>query len=584
VPGVSLVIAGHGLVAMPPSLSSLTSRWVAANAATRRGVLQVVLVGLIHLTALLIMAWTEYELEHRLAFLLAWGLLNCFWLVLLRRPAVAAALSLAMIVVLIRLSKFKYGVVWMTLNFVDLMIIDQDTIAFLFTIFPSLRAIVLASIAAAIPILILLWHHDPFRIRRLTAGAGVAACLGGLIGLVHLAPMEAFEGFYGNNYVSHFARSGVEAISALLRDGYMESDPVVGDRLRSADQMACLPARKPPHIIMVHDESSFDIRRAPGVNVPPGYGAHFKSFDGKERNFLVEGNGGPSWYTEYNVLAGLSARSFGHFSYFVTRIAAGRVERGLPNSLRRCGYHTFSLYPALGAFMSAGSFQKTVGFETFLDARAMGTRDVEPDKFYYDVASKLLAREHANGPMFLYVYLAANHFPWDHRWRPDLAPQWKDLGNKSPIDEYLRRQTLSFQDYADFLARLKRDFPGEPFLIVRYGDHQPDFAANAVDPAADDAEVTRRLMSYDPRYFTTYYAIDAINFKPANTTSALDTIEGPYLPLIVQESAGLPLDPSFTEQKRILERCKGLFYGCAGGAEARRFNRLLIDAGLIKNL
>ena len=45
---------------------------------------------------------------------------------------------------------------------------------------------------------------------------------------------------------------------------------------------------------------------------------------------------------------------------------------------------------------------------------------------------------------------------------------------------------------------------------------------------------------------------------------------------------GLPLDPSFAEQKRILERCNGLFYRCAGGAEARRFNRLLIDAGLIK--
>ena len=46
----------------------------------------------------------------------------------------------------------------------------------------------------------------------------------------------------------------------------------------------------------------------------------------------------------------------------------------------------------------------------------------------------------------------------------------------------------------------------------------------------------------------------------------------------------LPLDPSFAEQKRIFKRCKGLFYACSGGAEARRFNRLLIDAGLIKRL
>ena len=64
-------------------------------------------------------------------------------------------------------------------------------------------------------------------------------------------------------------------------------------------------------------------------------------------------------------------------------------------------------------------------------------------------------------------------------------------------------------------------------------------------------------MTYDPRYFTTYYAIDAVNFKPADLSSALDTLEGPYLPLVVQEAAGLPLDPSFAEQKKILQRCKG---------------------------
>ena len=39
---------------------------------------------------------------------------------------------------------------------------------------------------------------------------------------------------------------------------------------------------------------------------------------------------------------------------------------------------------------------------------------------------------------------------------------------------------------------------------------------------------------------------------------------------------------SCSEQKKILKRCRGLFYLCAGGSEARRFNRLLIDAGLIQ--
>jgi len=284
------------------------------------------------------------------------------------------------------------------------------------------------------------------------------------------------------------------------------------------------------------------------------------------------------------VLAGLSARSFGRFAYFVTRIAAGRVNRGLPAALQHCGYRTFSLYPALGAFMSARSFQATTGVERFYDQHDLGARDLEPDSFFFNAAARMIGEQRAHGPMFLFVYLAANHFPWDHRYRPDLMTQWQDLGNPPPVDEYLRRQAMSAKDYAEFRARLKRDFPDDAFLIVRFGDHQPDFAASLIDPTLDDIGIAQRLTAYDPRYFTTYYAIDAINFTPVDTSSALDTLEGPYLPLVVQEAAGLPLDPSFAEQKNILLRCKGLFFGCANGAEASHFNRMLIDAGLIKNL
>lgn len=92
----------------------------------------------------------------------------------------------------------------------------------------------------------------------------------------------------------------------------------------------CQAARKLPHIILLHDESSFDITAAPGIKVPPGYRHHFESPDGKARKLIVEGVGGPSWFTEYNVLTGLSARSYGRFATSVTRIAAGHLGRGLP--------------------------------------------------------------------------------------------------------------------------------------------------------------------------------------------------------------------------------------------------------------
>jgi hypothetical protein len=143
---------------------------------------------------------------------------------------------------------------------------------------------------------------------------------------------------------------------------------------------------------------------------------------------------------------------------------------------------------------------------------------------------------------------------------------------------------LSAQDYSALLARLRHDFPTDSFLIVRFGDHQPEFAYRIIDPSLGEPAIARLLETFDPRYYTSYYAIDTVNYRPVDLSSALKTLDAPYLPLLVQEAAGVPLDPSFAEQKNILRRCQGLFYRCAGGAEARRFNRLLIDAGLIKGL
>src|SRR6266480_2468971 len=569
---------------MAPAPNPGPSASVAAGSIAAIGIWRLLAVAAPHLAALVVMFQTETDFGARTGFLLSWGILNFFWIALLRRPALSGALSLTLVAVLILLSRLKHDIVQMTANFVDLMVIDRDTAAFLFSIFPNLRWSVIGAALLIIPLMYALWSLDPFRIRRLPALAGKLACLAALVGYSLTWPDEAWRGYYDDGYLSKFARSGVTAVSDFINYGFMEADAVAVERLKVPLVDSCHATGRRPHIIMIHDESSFDIRQAPAIKVPPDYGSHFKSFDGKERKFLAESNGGPSWFTEYNVLAGLSSRSFGRFSYFVTRIASGRVERGLPLALRRCSYDTISLYPAFGAFMSARSFQTTTGIQHFYDAHDLGARDVEPDGFFYDKALKLIAEQPANTPLFTFVYLAANHFPWETKFRPDLLPAWSKPGNAPIVDEYLRRQTMSADDYAGFIASLKKKFPAQPFLIVRYGDHQPEFSSNLLDPGLDEAGLARKFDSYDPRYFTTYYAIDSVNFQPVKSPAVMDTVDAPYLPLVVQEAAGIPLDPSFEEQKNIMLRCKGVFYACKDGAEARRFNRLLIEAGFIKNL
>ncbi len=568
---------------MPPALSYLASRFVPAEAVSGRQALGLALLAAPNLAALAILAATETDLVPKAAFLLFWGLLVFTLAALLRRPAVAASVSLALVVVLILLSQFKHDKLLMTVNFVDLMVIDGDTTAFLLTVFPKLRWIVAAIAVVGCAALFAIWRLDPFRLRLRAAALASFACLAGLTVLSLSVPAEFFDDFFPRNYVSKFARSAIESLAYLTRNGILDSDGTASGRL-ATPAGPCAPARKLPHIVMLHDESSFDITAAPGIKVPAGYRRHFRSFDGKARKFVVEGAGGPSWFTEYNVLTGLSARSYGRFADSVTRIASGRVERGLPRALSRCGYKTFSLYPFHGAFIGARGFQTSAGIEHFLDMKDLGAKALEPDSFYFDKAAQIIARERGAGPLFLFVYSAANHFPWDFRYRPDLTPGWRDPGNAANIDEYLRRQAMTAHDYAAFLARLKSEFPGEPFLVVRFGDHQPEFAYRIVDPALNEAEIARRLDAFDPRYFTSYYAIDIVNFKPADLSSARETLDAAYLPIVIQEAAGVPLDPSFAEQKKILDRCHGRFYLCARGAEARRFNRLLIEAGSIKGL
>jgi len=572
---------------MPPALAVFSRGFAAAQVGGRHRMAFAALA-VLHLAALAILIWTEVDFVAKLAFLATWALVNFAWLIVLRRPAAAAALSLILVVVLVELSSFKHDVLLMTANFLDVMLIDSDTISFLLRIFPNLYWTVTILAALALPALVLLWWVDPYRVRLRSASLGAVGCLAVLSGLSFAMPLDREKAFDADEYVSQFARSAAVGMVDLMTRGLMESDSVAHGHLAPAAPAGCHPARRLPHIIMVLDESSFDISVVPGIEVPPGYQSHFRSFDGKSRSFVVEGAGGPTWYTEYNVLTGLSARSFGRFADFVTRIAAGHVTRSLPNALRHCGYRSFSLYPWLGAFLGARYFQKTLGIDHFIDAKDMHTSDIQPDEFYYNFTADLIRRERRQGPLFVLTYLMANHFPWSYRYRDDLVPDWRDLGNGevngNRIDEYLRRQEMSARDYRAFVARLRRDFPDEPFLIVRFGDHQPMFAKKIIDPKLDDAAIGRHIEAADPRFFTTYYAIDVVNFSPVDLGSAIDGLDAAYVPIVVLEAAGLPLDPSFAEQKRILQRCRGAFYQCAGGAEVRRFNRLLIDANLINGL
>src|SRR5690242_16735786 len=117
---------------MPPAIASLTTRLFDLPGQTRGRVARVALLAALHIAALAILIATESGPVAQLAFLLSWGFFNSCWIALTRRPTLAAAISLAWLVLLIVASQFKHHVLLMTMNFVDLMVIDWDTASFLF--------------------------------------------------------------------------------------------------------------------------------------------------------------------------------------------------------------------------------------------------------------------------------------------------------------------------------------------------------------------------------------------------------------------------------------------------------------------
>jgi len=54
---------------------------------------------------------------------------------------------------------------------------------------------------------------------------------------------------------------------------------------------------------------------------------------------------------------------------------------------------------------------------------------------------------------------------------------------------------MTAHDYREFTGRLKRDYPDQSFLVLRFGDHQPAISQKLLEPGIDQASLGKRLMT-----------------------------------------------------------------------------------------
>ncbi len=466
---------------------------------------------------------------------------------------------------------FFYLTSWSTFSF-----LWADQRRLVVTLFASLALLALAATLA--------WRVDATRVRRSRALVvlGAAALLTHL-GATYKGERRHMQFNFEALYVSSFFASWGETVEALWRGSLLEAaDRGSGPARLLKPMTACDPTTKPPHIVLIHQESLVPPALFPGLDYDKSVDGMFRSQDGLLHKMRVETYGGASWLTEFSILAGLSTQAFGGMRQFVQTFMVNKLTDTLPQNLAQCGYRNVLFYPMLKNFVSNEKFYNSIGLGEVFDLKAQGAKTAtERDRFYYGNALAEMERHVASSsqPMFTYIQTMSAHWPYDITFEPGQTVAGGGPGVHPEMHEYLRRVSLARIDYDYLMAELARRFPGERIVVVQYGDHQPT-ATRMLLGFGEATEAEDATMTRDALGFMTYFAVDGINYT-VPPLPPHDVVDVPYLGLVIQQAAGLPLSDAWRERAKLMTLCQGRNYGCTAQPSVLAFHRRMIDSGLI---
>ncbi len=489
------------------------------------------------------------------------------------------------------------GLVWLVVLIstakrgADLMVFHAYDLVFYLSDYDALTKIIThqtAWLAAGLTLLLTtVWlaqaarRLEPLRTDRF--GLMVATCaMAALASAISLTKEERrhTQFYWEDRYLSSFYSSFVETLQTLVQ-GEMVATARSSQRASLTPPEHCAPEHKPPHIILIHLESVFAPSQFAQLPYDKRLDQFFRSDDGLSHQLRVETYGGASWLTEFSVMTGLSTRAFGGMKSFVQTYMINRIGDTLPQVLTRCGYRNAMFYPMLKSFISAASFYRSVGIPLIFDAKDQNAPGVTArDQFYYANALDHIAKQLAetSAPTFTFIETMFTHWPYDEALEPqETVPGG---GNDPQMNEYLRRLWFSYQDFEELKRALHMRFPGEPFLIVGYGDHHPTVTQPLINiPKDRDAEDV--VLLPESAGFITPLILQGVGFK-LDTGLPAGPVDVAYVPSMILQAARLPLPPSHAERLSLMQRCEGRYFNCKSEAEIRDFHRRLANAGLLK--
>lgn len=502
-----------------------------------------------------------------------------------RRLLFASVVTFSLVALVLLVSFWKKSAMNMVLHSYDLFFyLNVGTIDFLWSDYRSYIVGAVSALVAATTLAVLAWRFDTTRCFRLASGLVMVLAV---VAAIRLEPQASADsgGFnmfsQDNSFASLFYLSWGETYRTLDRGQLIAAaaDTALHDFAATGK---CAPLTKPPHILLIHQESIVQPSLFPTLNYDRALDPFFLSSDGQLHKLLVETYGGGSWVTEFALLSGVSTKAFGAMRMFVQVFMQGRLKETLPQTLQSCGYRTTMLFPMDKGFLSLDRFYRSIGFSEILDRKAQGApTNRERDRFYFQNAIELMGQhfESSDRPLFLYVQTMAAHGPYDRTYMPEENVSGGDPGTSAEMSEYLRRAAMAKRDNDFLMDELKRRFPHEPVLVVRYGDHQPSATRDLINQQwGDESPVFREGAAPSP--YITFYAVTGHNYQVPPLPD-YDLLDVAFLGTVMLETAGLPLSDAQRERKRLMATCQGRYFGCEPRSEILAFHRRLINSGFV---
>jgi phosphoglycerol transferase MdoB-like AlkP superfamily enzyme len=508
-------------------------------------------------------------------------------LVLLSRRVLFATTLVALLVVLIvAISSVKRGVMNMVMHAYDIIfyLSSWSTISYLWS---DQRRYLVALAGALLGFTGAAWlayRADGTCVsRRWAAAALPLAIVLAWYGAGAKGERRHMQFYYENLYVSSFYASWGETLEALWRGALLEAAPraaVAGPPFSLPT--GCTLGAKPPHVILIHEESVVQPSLFPTLHYDHAVDPFFHSYDDRTHQLRVETYGGASWLTEFSLLAGVSTHAFGGMRQFVQTFTQNKLRETLPQVFERCGYRNVVFYPLLRNFVSNDRFYSSIGLKEIVDMRAQGAKSTqERDRFYYANAMAEMEKHFKSSrkPLFMFIQTMAAHWPYDFKYEPDVDVPGGGPGTDPEMHEYLRRLSLAKIDFDALMSDLRHRFPLERFLLVHYGDHHP-MATRTLLGFDAETEAEDVVLTPESVGFITYYAVRGINYR-VPTLPQFETLDVPYLGTVILDAAGVPLSDSHRERKRLMLLCRGRYQTCKHRDEILLFHRRLIDSGVM---